>query len=504
MEKTYDVIAFRQQNRSPIQVAFVAHAGDVLSWAGIPRKSDEMLTGYQRFLDEKRVDTQIIPYFQTAENCSPTAVIVALRKDSSLGKCKLANEQVAPGEIVHTTLTITLDEAALKTDKLFEVALQFVNDRLAIDSAKHVGEAVTEELEEEIEEEETESDEDADDDTLVHLGTSTLERMKQLLDDRNNWKNKNFRKAIVEFVKPVMLIDGQHRTSGAAKIGTNGLPFVVCGLYNVPWTEQVFQFTVVNLKPKRLPPSTITAIAGLSLTRVEQNAVETRLKQAGVRMAEVSMMSLVAYGDESPFANLVDMNVGSSEANQGRLGYTSIKRLASPWYRGTRKSFTLIAKEIIGTNNQSTARSDWREERLWFEFFCAFWETVRSQYSADLWAKNENNSLFVGSHLWGLQEAILSQVDAQRRATWDLSKETFEQNTTEVRAAFIKAKFLEPVREALECIPEEVWTCKWKKTGQDTNQGRRDLVALFSRIISEGQTLGRVWPGWKKTGDWFQ
>lgn len=502
MEKTYDVIAFRQQDKSPIQVAFVAHAGEVLSWAGIPRKSDELLTGYQRFLDDKRVDGQILPFFQTAENCSPTAVIVALRKDSSLGHCKLANEVVAPGEIVQTKLTISLDEAALKTNELFETALRYVNERLSLGDGES---DTTEEDEEESEEEVDEADdESSEDDALVHLGTSTLERMKQLLDDRNNWTNPNFRKAITEFVKPVMLIDGQHRTSGAAQIGENGLPFVVCGLYDVPWTEQVFQFTVVNLKPKRLPPSTITAIAGLSLTRAEQDDVEIRLRQAGVRMAEVTMMSLVAYGDESPFADLVDMNIGSRAENQSRLGYTTVKRLSTPWYRATRKSFTLIAKEIFDTNNQTTARNEWREQRCWFEFFCAFWDTVRAQYSSDLWTKNEGNNLFVGSHLWGLQEAILSQVDAQRRATWDLAKEEFDENSPEARAAFLKAKFLEPVREALDCIPEEVWTCKWKKSGQDTNQGRRDLVSLFSRIISEGQTLGRVWTGWKKLGDWFE
>jgi hypothetical protein len=403
MEEKYEVIAFRQQVKSPIQVAFVAHAGEILSWAGIPRKSDEMLTGYQRFLDEKRVDGQILPFFQNSENCSPTAIIVALRKDSTLGHCKLANESIAPGEIIKTTLTILFDEASVQTDELFESALRYVNNRLSQSPSEPESVVVEEEQEEDTDNSESD-DETSDDDTLVHLGTSTLERMKQLLDDRNNWRNPNFRKSIIEFVKPVMLIDGQHRTSGAAKIGENGLPFVVCGLYDVPWTEQVFQFTVVNLKPKRLPPSTITAIAGLSLTRSEQDDVETRLRQAGVRMAEVSMMSLVAYADESPFADLVDMNIGSRTENKNRLGYTTVKRLSAPWYRATRKSFTLIAKEIVNTNNQTTARNEWREQRYWFDFFCAFWDTVRAQYSSDLWTKNEGNNLFVGAIFGGCKK----------------------------------------------------------------------------------------------------
>jgi hypothetical protein len=185
MEEKYEVIAFRQQVKSPIQVAFVAHAGEILSWAGIPRKSDEMLTGYQRFLDEKRVDGQILPFFQNSENCSPTAIIVALRKDSTLGHCKLANESIAPGEIIKTTLTILFDEASVQTDELFESALRYVNNRLSQSPSEPESVVVEEEQEEDTDNSESD-DETSDDDTLVHLGTSTLERMKQLLDDRNN------------------------------------------------------------------------------------------------------------------------------------------------------------------------------------------------------------------------------------------------------------------------------------------------------------------------------
>ena len=481
MKYTYKVIAFRQQSKSPIQVAFVAHAAEVLQWSGIPRKSDELLTGYQRFLDDARVDTQITPFFQTPENCSPTAVIVALRKDTLLGQCRLANENVKPGKIVNTELTISFDEVAAEGPALFESALRYVSDRLAASTSP--GGSHTEDdsdsnddVEESLEELDEEENEE-DDAPVVHLGTSTLEKMKELLDNRNNWKNKNFRKAMTEYVKPALLIDGQHRTAGAARIGDKGLPFVLCGLYDVPWTEQVFQFTVVNLKPRRLPPSTITAIAGLSLTRAEQDSVEARLQQSGVRMAEVAMMSLVAYDDVSPLAGMVDMNVGSREENARRLGYTSAKRIATTWYRATRKSFTLIAKEIFRTNNQTTARSNWRETRLWFEFFCAFWNTVRRRYPPELWGKSDGNHLFVGSNLWALQESILSQVDAQRRATWAIGTQADDGDDPERRGEALKRKFLEPVDEALDCIPEDIWTCNWKKSSQIL----QPVVANWSR-----------------------
>ncbi|HQU46564.1 MAG TPA: hypothetical protein PK867_27405, partial [Pirellulales bacterium] len=97
----YSVFAFRQQAAAPVQVAFVAPAQEILQWSGVPRKSDELLTGYQRFLDDQRVNEEIVPFFQDPKNCSPTAIIIALRKDSGLGKCLLDGaDNIEPGKII--------------------------------------------------------------------------------------------------------------------------------------------------------------------------------------------------------------------------------------------------------------------------------------------------------------------------------------------------------------------------------------------------------------------
>src|SRR6267142_4291841 len=130
-EYTYQVVAFRQQEDSPIQVAFVAHTAEVLEWAGVPRKSDELLTGYQRFIDSSRINTQIVPFFQDRHNSSPTSIVLALRRDSGLGRCTLDNPTVPAGEVVNTVLRIQIDDTDLNTDNLFIKALEYVNDRLA-------------------------------------------------------------------------------------------------------------------------------------------------------------------------------------------------------------------------------------------------------------------------------------------------------------------------------------------------------------------------------------
>lgn len=507
----YQALAFRQQKDSPIEVAFVANAHDILAWAGVPRKSDEMLTGYQRFLDRDRINQQIVPYFQEPKNCSPTAIVVALRRDSGLGHCILENANIVAGEPpIATTLVIEIDEVALGTEGVFTAALGYISSRLegqgdslegeraeeVLDSAEL--EDSEEEGEGDAEQEEADSSEDESED-LVHLGSQTLRSLKEMLENRSNWKHEEFRAAIADYVKPALLIDGQHRIHGAAKIGNRGLPFIICGLYDPSWEEQVFQFTVVNLRPRRIPPSVITSIAALSLTRDELDRLESRLTQAGVKMAEVSMMSLVAYDDQSPFVSMIEMHIREPESRSDRLGYGAMKRIAKVWYGGNRKSLTLIAKNLFAKKSVSAARREWRESRAWFEFFCLFWDGVRQHYPETLWEKSEANRLLVGAHLWALQEAILTSADGQVPSHWRINaKET----SYEERMTLLQERFLEILSEALRCFPPELWTRRWAKSGQDTTAGRKELFEIFKKFITEGQTSGR-WKTWMNH-PWFK
>lgn len=498
-----NVIAFRQQDKSPIQVAFVAHAADVLQWAGVPRKSDELLTGYQRFRDDKRIDQEIVPYFQNPANCSPTAAIIALRRETGVGRCQLGVTDVPVGEVITTDLTIEVDESLLDGDELFEHARSYVHARFANQGDEN---EETEVQDEDADDYEISSDEDEssevendEDDTVVHLGSATLDRLAELLNDQRNWKNAEFREAIADYVRPAFLIDGQHRISAAAKIGITGLPFMICGLYDAPWEEQVFQFTVVNLKPKRIPPALITSIAALSLTKDEQDVVEIRLRQAGIKMAEVTVMSLVAYDENSPFSEMIDMAVAGPSKRGDLLGYGGMKRIAKDWYRANRTSLTNIAKQFYNTNNASSARARWRAERTWFEFFCLFWNAVRNYAGEALWEKSPDNKLIVAANLWALQEVLLTAADGQMRTFWQLPGDI---ESPDERHALLTAKFLEVVNTTLAYFPREMWTTAWAKASQDTTAGRKELLTLFDIFVEQGKKTGKVWKAWRSDA-WF-
>jgi hypothetical protein len=500
-EFTYPVFAFRQQNEAPVQVAFVAPSGEILQWAGVPRKSDELLTGYQRFCDPNRVNQEIVPFFQDPKNCSPTAVILALRKDSGAGRCVLELEgTVETGKIVSGKLIITLDVDDANPDRLFTSALEYVNSRLG--SNGQGSDAEPEAEEEPVDDDvdgEADDEEGGEGEQAIHLGSETLLRMKRMLEEKENWDKTEFRKAITDYVKPAFLIDGQHRVTGAARLG---LPFIVCGLFDAPWEEQVFQFTVVNLKPRKIPPNTITSIAALSLTRAEQSALETRLEAAGVKMWEVTLMSHVSFDKASPFVEKVDMAVGGPGSGQHRLGYGSMKRVAAVWYRCKYSVLIQVARIAAGTSNSTKARRDWQRNDWWFQFFCAFWQTVRDHYPEKLWQKTDNNRLFNGATLWALQEAILLSFNSYPPSFWAIPDDLED----EQRVQELEKKIKEAVGNLISYIPEDIWTSAWAKSGQDTTTGRDDLVKLFTVFINRGTSSDRKWKGWRsdpETKIWF-
>lgn len=477
----YDVIAFRQHKDTPIQVCFVAPANEVIKWAGVPRKKDELLTGFQRFKDSKRIEKEIIPYLNNSQNSSPTSLIVALRTEHNLGRCRLLDTNVKAGELpVVTKLLIEIAED-VSDDELFNAALKYVRERLDVPGEDKLEEEIQEQEGDELEDEETtegdegmaEGDEETteDDEEAIDLGAVTLRKMKELLEDPANRTNKNFRDAIYEFVKPAFLIDGQHRAFAASKLC---LPFSVCGLYDASWEEQVFQFTVVNLKPKKISPALITSIASLSLTAKERKVVEARLRQAKVRMWEVTVMSKVNYDGQSPFAEKIDMAVGDPETRADRLGYGIMKRVAKEWFRCNRIAFVNIAKSLFCTNNMVEARHAWQSDDrgVWFHFFCAFWNEIRMAYSDTVWSKGSSR-LFIGASLWALQEAILSVLDGNAPGYWKIEDESM---LFEERLENLTTKMTEVVSMAVAWFPEELWKYPWEGEIDETSGGRKQLL----------------------------
>lgn len=482
----YKCAIFRQQEHSPLQVAFVASTAQIMRWAGVPRKSEELLSGYQRFRDDVRINSEITPFFQNPKNCSPTAVTIALRT-APLGKVRIDDVNVQPGVVAYSTLTIEWHEELVGTPQMFEGIMNMIEQRLRDESEGEDGEDGEDSDDDSGGDEGESGDEDEE---LPHLGNATLRDLKKMIDDKSNWENKSFISALTDFAKPGLIIDGQHRIAAGASF-KDGIQFLVSGLLDASWEEQVFQFTVINLKPRKIPPALITSIAALSLSRHEQSVVEERLSASGVKMSEVEVMSLVAYDGESPFNGFIAMAVSEKGVERGQLlGYAGMKRLAMVWRRADHSSLTNIAMKLHA-KGKGQAITLWRSEKSWFSFFCEFWKAVRFA-TEPLWIKSEGNKFFVASHLWALQEVILAAADGQMVSHWsiDINQEK------DVREEQLMEKFLEVVRTILSYFPQGLWTQEWTMTGVDNSAGRKQLVSELQRFVEEGKKRGAVWKGW--------
>ena len=80
----YTGLAYRQSRdaSAPWVVTFVCAAEELLSWAGIPQRTDQTVIGFQRPEDDSRVE-RAKKFFELGTNQSPTAIVVGIHPPSS-------------------------------------------------------------------------------------------------------------------------------------------------------------------------------------------------------------------------------------------------------------------------------------------------------------------------------------------------------------------------------------------------------------------------------------
>jgi hypothetical protein len=146
------------------------------------------------------------------------------------------------------------------------------------------------------------------------------------------------RDALLSYLRPVVLVDGQHRLRGAISAAremlnnpdirseaeeriANGerwedvqaellkrvarlLP--VSLLMSTDPAEQVFQFIVVNQKATPIGRALLGTIVSTTLSNDEMDSVANRLKNAGIHLEESQAITYLARHPESPFSGLVE------------------------------------------------------------------------------------------------------------------------------------------------------------------------------------------------------
>ena len=276
------------------------------------------------------------------------------------------------------------------------------------------------------------------------------ELLKQIGENADPNDFLNFtREALVAYLRPVVLVDGQHRLAGALKAAQARLNEpatkkeienrIVAGesayaieqeiinreartlpvsllLSNDP-EEQVFQFVVVNQKATPIGRALLGTIVSTSLSNDEMAKVALRLRKAGIQLEESQAITFMARSPQSPFCGLVERglagdakdllqwNVFSSlisifrDLKGGRLfGFKN--DYAENWRKRFLKESAIVAG--YEAEDCDTPESYWsRLDGPWRTVFISFWSEIRDRLgnTADpdkhnYWGRTRESNLF--------------------------------------------------------------------------------------------------------------
>jgi hypothetical protein len=496
-------IRFRQNPKSPIQFAFVASANDLVKFCGVARKSEGLLSNYQRAIDLKRVKTEVTPFFRNPENCSPTAIVISLQ-DTNLCSLSFASGSDMGGPST-TTVFDTLTIRFRNTDdcgdaEIVALAKQFLDSRLGVDPSADISESIASdpqqlddddasEVAEVVEEddglglgdEELADEESSEEEQEVEIGKSMLMELRRKLDNESALHEETISN-LREMLKPALVIDGQHRLFGAAGVEED-LPVLVCSLVRPTWKEQVFQFVVVNDKAAGIPKPFITSLAGMSLTAIELDELRHRLTQAGLKLWEVEVMQRLGYDAKSPFFRKIEFKVSGGQTNG--LGYQIMKKVGQAWYNARSAGLHKVMDALYrGPGDKplpkKALRGLWQQNEDWFVFLTEFWGAFRSRFEGTkIWEVHSN--LLTAVVIEMLQEDFFIHLNTAMDLTLDFEEGDSQRRRTLVLKAFKKATDLF-VRHHKESHYSKEW--KWKSLAH--SDGRRALSNFFRKIREDG------------------
>lgn len=497
LEFTTHGVSFVQNPEAPELLAFVASSNEILRFCGVARKSQDLLTNYQRALDTDRVQKQVTPFFKIPQNCSPTAIVLSLQSNV-LSTVEFTHTDLQPldhGIRVRELRIVFPDYDALAESEVIRLSKVFLDSRLA------GAEAAPPEAEDEDAEAEQESPSNGEDalqeDSLdsegedtVELGHSVLRQLREKLDLESS-RSTDLMNALREMLRPGLVIDGQHRLYGAAGVEEN-IPFLVCALINPSWKEQVFQFMVVNDKAAGIPKPFITSLAGMSLTAEELDGLRDRLAQAGLKLWEVEVMHRLGYDPESPFVNLIEFKVATitGEKSVG-LGYETMKRVGKAWYSPSSNGlYKLMAALYRSPGSKKVARKvlkeEWQRTNDWFRGFCTLWARFKKKFGGTpSWEVHSH--LLTAVVLESIQADFLKLRDAQSKRVWDI-----EEEATEARADEMWRRIEELADEFVEKYDRKLFEKEWKHKSLNHSGGKRDLADLFRKVREGESTANHV------------
>ena len=409
MQTGYPVIDFRQfgsESDDDRLLIFAAPANAVASWAGIPQKGWHLRMLYQRWVTKTR-ENQLINFWNTASTrrddqpksyiLGPTALTIAIHKDAKIvdGKIYLEYESI---------ITASMSPA----DKLAQVAhvsLQRIQQRLTPDKQQLVQTFVDSPMQA--------LPKVAHD--YVLDGSLQIAQMANAPDwfietnKMNDDEVSSLTDALEAMCRPALVVDGQHRLFGAANCA-NEVWLPVVAIPNCPWSEQIYQFVVINEKAQRVETSLLTDIFGSSLTTEEQMQLRKQLERSNVSVEDRIAAVIANRDSNSPFYNMVKVKLEGPVPFDAMpyVPESAIRLLINGGGRGSRGWRNDDEFYEWYVRPAFPDRDSWEQwtNGAWRDYWFAFWQTIGEFYNkeADDFARVKPKVWDVGRKLWDTKQ----------------------------------------------------------------------------------------------------
>jgi len=384
----YLCIRSRQTARDKWLAQFAAPAPDIDAWAGVPQKKRFEVdgdtvgetVGFQREESPQRIKS-LRDFYRNSENIIQNPILCSLRDATEASVEFTPFAETSPGDAVQLgELVIEApDFSTFSIEKCIQLVREYIEHRVPdlkdrepdpvlvrdlkarAANSGYVPEADSSEHSENEENDTTTSTDAMDngDPTGVLFEESHIvdfwqdvaarhELVKQLDRPIDTDNFLGFAKdALLSYLRPVVLVDGQHRLQGALAAARERLNdsevqseienqiadgktsrdieaeitlrearwLPVSLLMSTDPEEQVFQFVVVNQKAMPIGRALLGTIVSTTLSNDEMGKVAIRLKDAGIQVEESQAITYLARHPESPFHNRVERGMAGDARN---------------------------------------------------------------------------------------------------------------------------------------------------------------------------------------------
>ena len=482
----YSALLTRQVENGKFLALFSAPATDIIEWGGIPQKKlfddGQESAGFQREESPGRLK-DISAFLSEPANTIQNPLLCASREFS---KSEVSFEEL-PGShnsdsVKIGTITISVpDFKEISYLELVKMVMGYLESRLPALKNQTPSEAVLAKITtlarekdlyendgDEAEDQQTpENEDEAAEDTSQDIGSvgvlfeeshlsdfwEELAARKIILEKMCEFKGDSFlgfpRDALISYLMPVVIVDGQHRLKGAiraiddfmdspnaiseaeklaakgfsatevettlAQKAARALPISL--LVDSDPAEHVFQFVVVNQKATPIGKALLGTIVSTSLSTNELTKVADRLIRARIPLEESRAASFLAKHPSSPFVNLVERGVGRDANNLlPWVVFTALvnvfKQLkgATPYHEKTdyahswRVNF-LDSSPIIEEYEAKGFKSPYEYwssfDGPWRDVFISFWTIIRDRFAhttekqkRNYWGNPRTSNLF--------------------------------------------------------------------------------------------------------------